>query len=82
MYQVLFAVLIVLAAFGGTVFWLKKRNYLVTAWPAKSDAAIRVLGRLRLTPQHSLHWVRAGDREILLALYPGGCTVIHEENKP
>ena len=33
-------------------------------------------GRLALTAQHSLHLIRAGDRELVLAVHPGGVTVV------
>ncbi len=35
-------------------------------------------GRLALTAQHSLHLVRAGDRELVLAVHPAGVTVVSD----
>ena len=32
--------------------------------------------RLALTPQHSLHLVRIGDRGLLVAAHAAGCTLI------
>ena len=40
--------------------------------------ALQVVERVTLTPQHSLHVVRAGAGEWILATHPQGCTVISE----
>ena len=34
--------------------------------------------RLALSPQHALHLVRLGSRELVVATHPQGCTVIRE----
>ena len=39
---------------------------------------IECAGRLVLTPQHALHLVRLGGREILIATHPHGCTLVSE----
>jgi flagellar biogenesis protein FliO len=38
---------------------------------------MRLLEQLRLTPQHSLHMVKVGDKVLLVALSPGGCSVLN-----
>jgi flagellar biogenesis protein FliO len=43
--------------------------------PGKS---LELLERAVLTPQHSLHRIRAGGRELLVAAHPGGCDVVCE----
>jgi len=40
---------------------------------------LQLLERVVLTPQHSLHLVRAGGREWLLVTHPHGCTVVNDE---
>ena len=40
--------------------------------------ALQIIERVALTPQHSLHVVRAGACEWILATHPQGCTVICE----
>jgi hypothetical protein len=40
--------------------------------------SLTALERISLTPQHSLHLVRASGRELLLATHPQGCTVISD----
>jgi hypothetical protein len=44
----------------------------------KDARSLESLDRLVLTPQHSLHLIRLRDKEVLLATYPQGCTVISE----
>ena len=39
---------------------------------AKLEGGMTVADRLVLTPQHSLHLVRVGDRMVLLATHPQG----------
>jgi len=34
--------------------------------------------RLALSPHHSIHWVRAGDREFVLAVHPAGVTLLRD----
>jgi flagellar biogenesis protein FliO len=38
---------------------------------------MRSIEQLRLTPQHSLHMVKVGERVMLVALSPGGCSVLN-----
>ena len=62
----------------GAVVWVSRRA-LPRAWAREGGArSIESLERLALTPQHMLHWVRAGGREILVATHPNGCTVIED----
>jgi len=37
---------------------------------------LEALDRLALSPQHTLHLVRVGDRALLIGAHPGGCTVL------
>lgn len=39
-----------------------------------------LLGRLALTPNHGVHALRAGERILIVATYPGGCAVL--ESRP
>jgi flagellar biogenesis protein FliO len=61
--------------------WLLKRRGAIRPRPGKNRAETERLesrGRLALSAQHSLHLIRAGDREVLLALHPAGVTVVCE----
>jgi flagellar biogenesis protein FliO len=33
-------------------------------------------GKLTLSPQHSVHWVRIGTRDVLLAVHPSGIVLL------
>jgi len=35
-------------------------------------------GRLALSPQHSVHVIRVGERELVLAVHPQGVTLLCE----
>ena len=37
--------------------------------------------RLTLTATHSLHLVRIGEREVVVATHPQGCTLLNTEGK-
>ena len=40
--------------------------------------SLESIERLALTPQHSLHLVRIGGREVVVATYPQGCALLTE----
>ncbi len=62
----------------GAVLWLMRRG-LPRVWARQGAVkSIESLERLTLTPQHTLHRVRAGGRELLVATHPHGCTVIED----
>ena len=78
------AILVVFSLLAAALFVLRKKGALSFSLPGgavKSGPELSSRGRLQLTPQHSLHWVRAGEKEYLLALHPGACTVLSEESK-
>lgn len=58
-------------------------NGLIKQWMSGrttlAPCMIENLGRLPLSPQHSLHVVRFGDRTLLLALHGSGCVVLGEQ---
>jgi len=71
------AVLLVLTLFAGALFWLRRKGQLTVNRPSRSrDRQMQSIEELRLTPQHSLHMVRVGERILLVALSPGGCSVL------
>ena len=47
---------------------------------AAKPRSMEVLERLSLTPQHSLHLLRVGDRQLVVATYPQGCSVLTAEH--
>ena len=62
----------------GTILWLFRRKGYIPALNIRARGTRRLesLERLALGPQHTLHLVRLGDRALLLACTPAGCTVV------
>ena len=57
--------------------WALKKKGSVGFRQSNSGTAgntLESLGRLRLSPQHSLHWVRIGERNLLVGVHPAGIT--------
>ncbi len=65
----------------GALFVLRRKGAIAFGISGTNDHAAAIVrrGRLQLTPQHSLHWIRAGNRELLIAVHPSGCTVLLED---
>ena len=75
--QQMTAVVAVLALLGGSLWLLRRRG--LANWPVGRRAGSRrmeCLERLPLSPQHTLHLVRMGDRDLLLAASPSGCSLV------
>ncbi len=73
------AVLLVLGLLGGTLYWLRTKGaarFGVNGLGRSATKQMRSIEQLRLTPQHSLHMVKVGDRVLLVALSPGGCSLL------
>ena len=71
------SVFLVLALLGGTLWWLRRKGFATFAikGPGGGKArSLKVIERMNLTPQHSLHLVRVGERTVLIAASPGGCS--------
>lgn len=64
--------------------WLLRRRLTgrAGAWIGRRPrrAKLEALERLALTPQHSLHLVRIGDRAVLIGAHAGGLSLL--ENLP
>jgi flagellar biosynthetic protein FliO len=71
------AVAVVLLLLGLTLWLLRRRGFAGVSLGKKSTARrIECLERLPLGPQHTLHLVRVGETEFLLALSPSGCSLV------
>ena len=72
------AVVGVLALLGGVLYVLRARGLATFSGGStfRGPRRLRSVERLPLTPQHTLHLVRNGDRLLLLAASPGGCTLL------
>jgi len=60
--------------------WLLRRKGAIrfNTRRSRSDGAIESRARLSLTAQHSIHLVRVGKREFVLASHPSGVTLLAE----
>lgn len=77
--QPVLAVLFVLGVLGGALYWLRAKGvarFNGNGIGRSGARQMRVIERLVLTPQHSLHLVTVGGRRLLVAASPGGCTVV------
>jgi flagellar biogenesis protein FliO len=79
-----FSVLLVFVLLGLALWALRRRGQTVSAgrlWPRSAPArpgSLQSLDRLILSPQHSLHLVSVEGRQLVVAIYPEGCTVLTE----
>ena len=72
----LWAVL-VCAGLAAVLFWLRKKGFAQAAVTLRRrGGTMRVVERVHLTPQHSLHLVSLGDRNILVAASPANCQIL------
>lgn len=76
--QQLLAVALVLGALCTMVWLLKRKGWAQGRVSNSRDARVKleVIGRLALTPQHSVHLIRLADRVLLVGLSPNGCNVL------
>ena len=73
------AVLFVLALLAAALWWLRRSGMarLPLTRGNSSGRRLESIERLPLGAQHSLHLIRVDGQTILVALSPGGCSVLH-----
>ena len=77
--QQIATVLFVLGLLGGTLYWLRNKGvarFTVKGMGRSSQRRMQSIERLPLTQQHSLHLVSVSGRNLLIAVSPGGCSVV------
>ena len=73
------AVFIVLALAGIAVYWLRGKGgarFSLPGLAGPTERRLQSIERLPLTAHHSLHLVRVAGRVVLIAVSPGGCSVL------
>jgi flagellar biogenesis protein FliO len=73
------AVALVAALLAAAMVWLSRRGFAGAAGSllgVRRPRRLEMLDRLSLTPQHSLHLVRLGNRTILLGRSPSGLALL------
>jgi flagellar biogenesis protein FliO len=73
------AITFVLVLLWVALWWLKRKGA-VTGRLRLNDPRreMEAVQRLALTPQHSLHLIRMKERTLLIAVHPGGLSVIRD----
>ncbi|MGD0298757.1 MAG: flagellar biosynthetic protein FliO [Bryobacteraceae bacterium] len=64
-----------------TALWLLRKKGSIRIGPRKARAECGMLesrGKLVLSQQHTIHLVRIGQRELVLAMHPSGVTLLAE----
>ena len=75
----LVSVLVVLALVVGFAWFMRRQaGFVRPRLFGSRQSAIRVLHRVALTPQHSLHIVVLGDSTVILGAGPNGITILRE----
>jgi|ERR1019366_1923628 flagellar biogenesis protein FliO len=73
------AVLLVLILLGGILYGLRSKGLVTILRPGAAGTNRRqfeAIDRLPLTPHHSLHLIRVEGRTVLVAVSPGGCSIL------
>lgn len=70
------AITFVFALLGAALWFLRKKG--ATRFPRRQSdrGLLESLAKLALSGQHSIHLVRAGDRELVLGVHPSGVTLL------
>jgi flagellar biosynthetic protein FliO len=77
--QQMAAVAVVLLLLGATLWVLRRRGLAgISLGNRISARRMQCLERLPLGPQHTLHLVRVGETELLLASSPSGCSLVQK----
>jgi flagellar biosynthetic protein FliO len=73
------AVALVLTLLGVALWWLRRRGVAIMNLPRRAgERRMECLERLPLGPQHTLHLIRLGRAELLVASSPAGCTLVKD----
>jgi flagellar biogenesis protein FliO len=75
------AITLVLVLLWFALWWLRRKGLAVVTGHLRLNDGRRemeIQQRLPLTPQHSLQLIRVRERSLLVAVHPGGLTVICE----
>ena len=82
-FQQMAAVAAVLLLLVATLWALRRRGFAGMALPKRvAGRRLESLERLPLGPQHTLHLIRVGETELLLALSPSGCALVESFARP
>jgi flagellar biogenesis protein FliO len=69
-------VVMVCVGLAGAFFWLRKKFVQAASALQRRGSRLRVIERVHLTPQHSIHLVSVGNKTLLVAASPGSCQIL------
>ena len=77
-FRQMLSVMVVLASLGGLLWWLRRKGLARFDFRASNGRvrSLRLVERLALTPQHTLHLVEVQGRTILVATSQSGCSIL------
>ena len=70
------ALAFVFGLLGGALWWLRGKKMISFGEARNGNLNLRVVDRIRLTPQHSILVVRIGRRDLVVAVHGAGCTLL------
>ncbi len=70
------AILLVFGLLALAMWALRRRGLLPVSGARRSGRRMQAVERIALSPRHSLHLVRVGDRTLLIGVHPGGCSLL------
>jgi flagellar biogenesis protein FliO len=76
------AITVVLALLWAALWFLKRRGAIRIRGSQSQPCPLESRGKLALTAQHSIHLVRAGPRNLVLAVHPAGITFLCDAEDP
>lgn len=69
------ALVFVFGLLGVALWWLRGKK-MIAFGAARKASKLEIVDRIRLTPQHSIHVVRIGKRDLVIAVHGSGCTLL------
>jgi flagellar biogenesis protein FliO len=81
MYRQFLGVLLVLGILVTALYLLKQKGLIRFAGPrvlGGNERLVKVIERVPLTAQHTVHLVQIGERRVLISSSPGSCQLITE----
>lgn len=70
------AIVFVLAVLWIALWFLRKKGWTAAKGARPAKGLLELRGRLALTPRHSIHLVRIGDRTVAIGIHPEGLTLL------
>lgn len=70
------AIVFVLTLLWVALWFVRKKGWSAAKGTRPSKGLLELRGRIALTPRHSIHLVRIGDRTLAIGIHPEGFTIL------